>query len=182
MSDAVERLIGMVPPPTQPVDAGSAEQWPAVEARLGVTLPADYKRLVNVYGAGLFADWVRVFSPFSEPSWLASPDLIGSIAGGTEQWKAGPPALFPESGGLLPFAQDDNGNLFCWQTAGPPHEWTVINFESHFIEDYTCYLGCGTTAWLAGWFAGDITAGITGEWYPEDVEPTEHRFFTPDQT
>ncbi|MFI6102295.1 SMI1/KNR4 family protein [Lentzea sp. NPDC051213] len=57
--DSVDRLAEIV---DEPLVAPPAQDWAAVEARLGSTLPADYKRLVERFGAGQFGS-IRVCAP-----------------------------------------------------------------------------------------------------------------------
>ncbi|MEY1676095.1 SMI1/KNR4 family protein [Gordonia sp. ABKF26] len=72
---AFQRLVDLVAPPS----AGAAVQWADVEDRLGLTLPLDYKLIVETYGAGLFGDEVTVWVPGG--------------AGGEDLFSEGPAAL-----------------------------------------------------------------------------------------
>jgi uncharacterized protein (TIGR02996 family) len=42
-----------------------------------------------------------------------------------------PFGLFPEVGGILPFAKTDGGDFVCWRTAGEPDEWDVVDFSRY---------------------------------------------------
>ncbi|MFF9011587.1 hypothetical protein ACF09C_01235 [Streptomyces sp. NPDC014870] len=57
----LEALVRLCPPPTE---APPAVDWASAERALGVTLPHDYKRLVETYGDGIF----------DETIWLLAPD------------------------------------------------------------------------------------------------------------
>ena len=174
----LEKLIAIVPPPLQPVDAGTPEQWEAVEQELGTALPQDYKWLVNIYGVGWFANWICVYSPFSTSKLgfpLIQPGLwlwIGKV--GTFPEYHHPFPVFPTQGGLLPWGTDDNAGPFCWLTEGEPADWTIVNLDNHYSEAYR-QVSTNLTGLLAGWFSGEIT----GDWYPEDVFPMDRRVFTP---
>ena len=61
----LERLRAIVPPPEAPVEAGSEDGWPKVEAALGTALPDDYKRFTQLYGSGKFDDFLWLFNPFT---------------------------------------------------------------------------------------------------------------------
>jgi len=176
-----QELIALVPPPEKPIYTGSAETWAESEEKLGAALPPDYKALVDKYGAGSFADWFRVYNPFVPEG---SSNLFSSVTFVSHHFHEGlrlrpddmPPfRSFPGTGGLLPWAGDENGGEFCWVTSGPADTWTVINLDAHYTaEDYRV-LNYTATEFLAGWFAGRIT----GDWYPSDLQPTQRRHFTP---
>lgn len=57
-----ERLVRLVAPPTEPVDASG--DWAAVQDEIGGRLPADYRRLVETYGWGEFCDFLYLRTPF----------------------------------------------------------------------------------------------------------------------
>jgi hypothetical protein len=59
MSD-LDRLVGLTPPQDT---ATSALDWAAVEAALALSLPDDYKALVQRYGSGAFDDFIWLLSP-----------------------------------------------------------------------------------------------------------------------
>jgi hypothetical protein len=58
----LDRLMELVPPPKEPMCAGSPEQWFSVEQKLGTTLPDDYKIFINKYGSGGFYGFLEVIS------------------------------------------------------------------------------------------------------------------------
>lgn len=126
----IDDLIELAPPPARPVSA--VGDWSAVEAALGLGLPADYKALVSRYGLGLFHD-VTVLTPFdTHPEGWANllavgRDLLDDYGPLRDEFPedfAYP--LFPEPGGLLPWAGDGNGARMCWLTSGPPDQWPVV--------------------------------------------------------
>ncbi|MFJ5804057.1 SMI1/KNR4 family protein [Streptomyces decoyicus] len=57
----------LCPPP----GGGRTVKWAAVEEALGIALPADYKRLVQTYGGGIFAGVL----------WLLEPDCPDAMYG-----------------------------------------------------------------------------------------------------
>jgi hypothetical protein len=160
MSD-LDELTARVPPPADPPPA---VDWDAARAALGVELPADYRALVERYGAGSvaglrllvpghpnrFADLVRQV----EPQRSALRYLIDQ---GIEQPYA------PEA--LLPWGIDESGNVVWWSTGG---HWPVVANEARG-EGWERYEG-GAVAFLAAILAGRETSGflaIEGE----DFEP-----------
>ncbi|MEO6088625.1 MAG: SMI1/KNR4 family protein [Umezawaea sp.] len=123
----VEDILGLVTPPSPvpPVD------WSAAERRLGVGLPADYRELVDTFGAGMFGE-IRVAVPGArEPTF----DLAGLALGVHEvavRTRLSPRApYFPEPGGLLPWAFTSTGRIFSWaQVHDDPDRWPVVMTSS----------------------------------------------------
>jgi hypothetical protein len=172
---SLSKLVALVPPPTNPVDAGTYGEWSGVEEELGIVLPEDYKLLVNTYGIGWFANWIGILSPFSERLPLIHPGRLSLMAPNAEHPRYYHPfQIFPKPGGPLPWGQDDNAGLFCWLTEGAPEQWPTINLDSHYSAEYR-RVDLTATGLLFGWLSGDLT----GDWYPEDVIPTQEQVFTP---
>ncbi len=132
----LERLRAIVPPPPEPVEAGRAEEWPAVEAALGTALPDDYKRFTEQYGSGKFDDFLYLFNPFApagqDGNLLYEKDAV--LAAYTETRAKFPDRLpwppFPEAGGVLPLGRSDNGDELYWVTDPVPADWTVALVEA----------------------------------------------------
>src|SRR6267142_275365 len=61
----LENLRRRVSPPPAPSGGGSPQQWQQVETFLGLTLPEDYKGLVDAFGSGQFDDFITLFTPFA---------------------------------------------------------------------------------------------------------------------
>jgi hypothetical protein len=79
---AFAQLRGLVPPPAQPVEAADIGAFAAVEERLGLRLPSDYKCLVCAYGTGSWKNFLWVLSPFARRN-LPTDGRIAASAGGT---------------------------------------------------------------------------------------------------
>ena len=67
MATPLDRLRRLIPPPA---GDGHHRDWAAVEERLGLPLPQDYKDLVDLYGGGQFSDHVGLL--------VQPPTRIGS--------------------------------------------------------------------------------------------------------
>jgi hypothetical protein len=52
-TDYFGELLKLIPPPKQPVDAGSIKKFEDVESQLGIQLPDVYKRLETAFGFDL---------------------------------------------------------------------------------------------------------------------------------
>ena len=103
----------------------------AIMGTEGGQLPTDYHEFVDAYGSGLFANFYRVNNPFSADEYLALVPASNSWAQMLREEKendedAVPFPIFPEAGGVLHWANDENGNTYYWQTVGLPDKWTVV--------------------------------------------------------
>ena len=166
----------MVPPPAEPKNVPSAEEWAQYEAALGCAFPSDYKQIIQTYGDGFFGDWIRLRHPREIIDICKRSGEFWSIV--TEFWEDEEFVIYPESEGLLACGHDDGNSQFAWSTKGSPDQWTLINFDNGFSEGSHVFLSVRWHELLVGWFSGTITNPEVGnQWYPEDVEPMQERFF-----
>lgn len=132
----IDNLKLLMPPPAEPLFAGSKKEWSAFQKKIGLKLPSDYFSVVNTYGSGHFlAGEFRVANPF-DPDDEDFADLeLATLSENKElSPKAIPYPLYPNAGGLYPFGIDGNGNTFVWVTAGDPDEWAIACFNPS--QDY----------------------------------------------
>ncbi|MFB6841040.1 hypothetical protein [Streptomyces sp. NPDC056361] len=115
--DWVERLIGItgqtLPPRRPGID------WGGVEARVGMRLPGDYKRMVETFGRGSFDGYLDL----NQEPWT---DL--------------------REDGLLIWAGTEHENLYCWQIdEGDPDRWSVAvqTFDGELVP-----FGCSTAEFV----------------------------------
>lgn len=160
---SLEKLVQLAPPPLQPVDAGASDQWTEVEAVFGVTLPNDYKRLINTYGAGTFCDQVCIISPF--PVLRNLKDFQAILRSYTHTQKRLPQycpfTIFPNPGGLLPIGTDLSGGTLYWLTQGQPDEWPLVLYDDDNRQHETYKMTL--TTFLASWLAGTISPWFSQE-------------------
>jgi hypothetical protein len=147
-----------VPPPGKPVDVGSLEDWRAAERELGLALPSDYRDFIFTYGTGLFARFFRLYNPFA----TGAMGLLPSVQE-TCEWRRRtkrdfpervPYPIYPESPGILPWGNDENGHDYYWFTQGAPDQWTVLsdNVRGSGFAEHRCSL----TEYLTGILLGRI--------------------------
>jgi hypothetical protein len=163
------QLCDAVPPPCNPVEAGSIEAFTDVEARLALALPDDYKRLVCAYGTGSWKGFLWVLNPFSANRHLnllaqAQRQLAAERAIRTVWPRNVPFALYPEGGGLFPWGMTDNGNRLYWLTTGDPAAWPTVVYESRGPRHDRHELSC--CAFLQHWVAGQLRVSV----FPDDFE------------
>ncbi|WP_351233332.1 SMI1/KNR4 family protein [Streptomyces sp. NPDC002133] len=169
-----EPLARLCPPP----GGGRTVKWSAVEETLGIVLPADYKRLVQRYGGGLFAGVIWLLEP-------GCPDAMYDLVAQTaereeilaELWEAGeerPSELHEGNARLVPWGYVEGAGHFLYWLVRPgvePEEWTVILNEGRgpLWESYPA--SCSQ-------FLLDVVAGTTTSFYftnLEDIVASEDR-------
>ena len=118
---------------------GLTDSFEAVEQELGLQLPVSFKELTNAYGTGVWFATIFVLNPFEQspidggrwwcrrgyaggPAWCdalrASRDRFPSL-------HAHP--IFPEPGGIFPWAFLQDGGVLYWLTEGPPDGWRTLD-------------------------------------------------------
>jgi hypothetical protein len=127
---ALATLAATVPPPANPVS--NKGDWGAIEARLNITLPDDYKQVIQQYGAGSV-----------EPAtlWLMNPFYgsfdVADLARELEQPQSNgvelPFAPYDCVGGLLPWGRTGDGEWFAWNIRKEADQWdTVVLYDGCF--------------------------------------------------
>ncbi|NYI08269.1 SMI1/KNR4 family protein [Allostreptomyces psammosilenae] len=109
--------------------------WALLEDALGTPLPADYKLLAAHHGAFALGDFLLVGLP--EPG--AERYLLGGIRddleGVLQDWWEADMSIglrpHPAPGGLLPWAQSNQGDHFLWTTTGDGPEQWLVTVASH---------------------------------------------------
>jgi hypothetical protein len=129
---AIEELIDVVAPPTDPKETASLAAWKHIEDQLGIRLPEDYYAFASAYGTGTFNDPGRlciwISNPFA-PTYLASLEFHCKLLRRTESlyWpEKWPYKAYPERPGLFPWGDDDNGSTLLWLTSGPCDQWPIF--------------------------------------------------------
>jgi hypothetical protein len=142
---SIENLVRIVSPPTTAADHGSAEGWEQCQQQLGLSLPSDYRQLIDTYGTGCWMDFLWVLSPFAKNTNLSLLTQAHLHLDGERTIRAlwpeqVPFPLYPEPEGLFPWAITDNGNRLYWQTCGAPEDWPTIIYESRgpALTDIRC--------------------------------------------
>lgn len=122
---AIEDLIAVVPPPEQPDEAGSLMDLLAVERRIGIELPTDYREFAIRYGTGWFLEGhLTVANPFVRDVvalTIQFGDCQQDYDSGTVPWPS-----FPAVPGLLEFGSNENANRLLFLVDGDPDGWPII--------------------------------------------------------
>jgi hypothetical protein len=170
------RLVRVMPPPRKPTATGSAEEWKALETRLGMTFPEDFKQFIARYGAGEINGFIRVGNPFH---FRNLDEYEKGVRGRLETYrglraddpKAWPYRAWPAPGGLFPLGSTANGDEILWHTTGKSEGWTVLLWSRGGDGFQDC--GCGWTAFLRRLFEEDVQVGF---WPPPFIRPEFHPF------
>ena len=135
-----QRIQKFVRPPQHPVAAGTPEAFAAIEAQLDLVLPNEYKLLINTYGDGQWQEFWYLLNPFSTNKnlnlLLQAPrdDISGRNILSAERCIRDrhpyPHPIWPEPGGIFPWAVTDNGGRFFWVIRGSPESWPSVYFPS----------------------------------------------------
>ncbi|WP_165985309.1 hypothetical protein [Streptomyces sp. YIM 98790] len=123
----------LVPPPDRAEPGNLGWEWLAGE--LGTRLPREYAELMRVYGAGVWAEWLR-FRPPLDGGEAGLVALARAEARACRELRAEfpeeyPLPVWPEPGGLLPFADSVDGDVLGWLTGGEPDTWPLVIRPRH---------------------------------------------------
>ncbi|QDT23932.1 SMI1/KNR4 family protein [Gimesia chilikensis] len=167
---ALSELLKIVTPPDKPKEVPAKPNWAAVEKKLGLQLPDDYKLFVAKFGSGLLGSFVRVYNPFSKDEYLALQKSVISVCEIYQMLSdTFPYEFYPETPGLLPWGNDDNGNSLFWLTRGARNKWPVVVCSGR--DNRYQLFEMGMTAFLARTFTGEVKCKI----WPKPFAVTSRR-------
>jgi hypothetical protein len=137
MNSLWKQLTPLLPAPKSP--KGLDRSWRSVEKELGLPLPSDYKRFIDTYGTGLICGkgmdfgylGVWNYRDRSEASPLSQSisSVIREYEDARSKGYDSPCLFYPDSGGLLPFANTASGDYFNWTTSRSPDQWDVVFYH-----------------------------------------------------
>lgn len=169
-------LRDLVVPPAEPKLGGRTWEW--LYGELGTRLPADYVALMETYGAGAFAGWLRIWAPLDPDELL---DRSEQALEGYRELKAEfpdyhPLPLWAEPGGFLPFGDSMDGDQFGWLTMGEPDEWPLVFAPRH--ADQGAPLAGALADTVLEWLRGRlVTPGLCR--FGKYDDPLEYAKFQP---
>jgi len=124
---AIEELVKLIPPPSEPLESGDVDSWIHVTRDVGLNLPEDLREFGQRYGSGMFCrTYLQVFNPFSvyyrqmidyECALLRKLESICGLL---------PYNVHPHRPGLLPCGRDEEGDGMYWLTDGDPNKWPIM--------------------------------------------------------
>ncbi|MFL6140575.1 MAG: hypothetical protein ACJ72N_01735 [Labedaea sp.] len=169
-----------------------------VERDLGLALPAEYKELLAVFppGSFLLPDWKDIIlqPPYHVDGVPDHLHQFGVEMNELSDWRRehpedAPYALFPEPGGLLPWARSTHEAVFWLCDEPNPDRWTVAASnggswrafdDDPVVEEY----GVGTVDFLIEMVTGQIRSRIINpigyrEWEANPEPPGPVKPFRP---
>lgn len=174
MNPAVDELVSLVPPPVgQPLTQVS---WPTVEKQLGVTLPADYKAIVETYGSGSFDGFIWLLVPRASNQHLdlvrQRSQRLDALRNVRDQGEHVPFSLEPGHEELVPWAITDNGDVCFWvrTNAVDPNEWTVA------VNGARSSTWVRTAASVSEILVAVLSGSLRLEVFPDDFPSANPRF------
>lgn len=126
----MQRLTSLVPPPAQ---GGNNVNWAALSTEYPHGFPDDYRLFMEVYGQGLFDDFLAVEPPVQEVYPL---DAGATVRGRTadaqytaEEDDYDRPDL------LIAWGMTLDSDLLCWRAdSTDPNEWTVVLWRRQYLS------------------------------------------------
>lgn len=139
--------------------------WEAVEKKIGIIFPEDYKLFIDLYGEGGINEFLWILSPFSENENLNSVKRFKLMRNAYISMQK----EFPEQFlfdfyngkiGLFPWGITDNGDELFWNFNGDTLE--IVVYESRYVR-YMSYI-MGMEEFLCKLLKKDIKCPI----FPDD--------------
>ncbi|MER6345434.1 SMI1/KNR4 family protein [Streptomyces sp. NPDC001595] len=174
----LDALRLLAPPPAEPFLGGGT--WEELFAELGTRLPREYVELLEVYGAGIFSEWLRLHTPLRTGE-RRFATLAEEILDGYRQLRDGFAEDFllpvrPEPGGFLPFANSIDGDYLGWLTEGPdPDAWPLVFWPRHAAQGPP--LAGGLVETLLAWQRGRLVTPGLAVLDEEDEDPLDFAGF-----
>jgi hypothetical protein len=123
-------LARLLPPPEKPLDYNEA-MLARNQGVFRIQFPDDFVEFGRAYGSGTIKaaySW-EVWSPFrpTYPLIVLEFARVWNLFKDAADVSGVPFGIFPEVGGLLPFAKSADGDWVCFRTAGEPNGWDVVD-------------------------------------------------------
>jgi len=180
MKNEVAGIKDFVSPPSFPIDTEDNGTLRILESILSLSLPKDYVEFGGLYGSGELcisgASW-EIWSPFRR-TFHATILNFARIWNEYRSAVANNVALkiYPEVGGILPFAINANGGWVCWLTIDSPNQWPVIELDTLEADGYLQH-NLNFSQFFLKIFKGKLRPLGTSTW--DDWDPKKNISFKP---
>jgi hypothetical protein len=109
--------------------------WQLLRTNLGITFPADYREYVDHYPALSYDDFMMIVvpEPGNESGYLRGAfETLQMMARLAERDMTEDYTFHPHEGGLFPWGESNEGDLFFWRMNGPdPDRWPAVVHTSN---------------------------------------------------
>ncbi|MBW3087112.1 hypothetical protein KEM60_03342 [Austwickia sp. TVS 96-490-7B] len=173
MTFFLDRLATLIRPPS---DLASKFDWIAIENQLGHKLPWDYKQIVEMYGPGVFDDFLWILQPSNVNPNIdlcrQSSEQLNALRTLREGGEEVPFELNIGDEQLAPWAVTDNGDICYWvrSSSHDPDQWIVTVNDSR--EPLWMTLPFTTAEFLYKILSRNLRLDI----FPEDFPSHSPRF------
>ncbi|MCO1577211.1 SMI1/KNR4 family protein [Crossiella sp. SN42] len=152
----VDVLVTLMPPPPT---GGPPIDWAEIARSWQRPFPPDYRRFIQVYGAGTVEDFLEVVppqpkAPLHEAGW---DGMVHETGNAEDTWEMAfkSAELAGTSPSLIAWAASSGADMFCWDaTATDPAEWPVLVFDRG--EGKFSRYDCGMAEFLTRMLRGDF--------------------------
>ena len=170
-SGAWEALVRLMPPTAE---SDTSVDWDAMRDAWGKEFPPDYRRFIEVYGAGTIEDYLVVLGP--EPKGgrpkVELSGMLHETANAESAWAREPKA--PELAGAAPeliaWGADASSDILCWDASGDdPSTWPVLlrSRDDNLWRRYDC----GMAEFLSRMLRADLDENPLGDLALWGVQP-----------
>ena len=133
----LSELVLLMPPPNG--HEPERFDWSRIEEDLGVQLPTDYKRFLELYGMEEIDNVIYPFHPTTQNPLINLKNQIVENLWALRELRDGgehvPFPIFPEPRGVVPWSRTANGDVCYWLTDEPdPDNWIVVINEGRAPE------------------------------------------------
>jgi hypothetical protein len=175
----LECLKKVLLPPSIPQKIGNKDEWKKFENKLGVALPEDYKLFIETYGTGGIDNFIWLLTPFVQDKNINFTSRMNVMCNAYLESRDKFPQyykhkVFPELGGILPWAYTDNGDEIYWLTGKNSDEWSVVVYETRSPEYHEYAMT------MVEFLYKIVTKELVCEAFPEDFPSEEPEFISVD--
>ena len=143
--DELAELKKIIPPPKMPWC--SKGDWGNIQTEWEISLPNNYKQFIEVYGTGSLAREIAIYNFLDPDDLVIVQDTLSRLCEARQlmderditfenNHRSFPFPIYPESGGILPWAYGADGWDFLWLTESNSNNWSILisykNFENYF--------------------------------------------------
>lgn len=151
--DWIDRIISKIGYPKSATRIPTSAHWQKAEDELSLKFAPSHKRLIDLFGSGVWAGFIEVFSPHPEHRWRYEHDeVIRAVQGYPEGDYTLPYSIYPEKNGLIPFANTGTRtDIALHPKSTDPELWDIVLID--------CDYPCEVYSWTAPEFIYRILTG-----------------------